>query len=116
MSYLFLRDDKQQVGPVPASGLHGELLAEMTMGALALVTLIERERSGVYDGHGHGFLVQFRIRCWMRPRNSSTSWNSVRARCTMLVSDDTARRRRRAQDTARWRSTRSPPRSPSCTS
>jgi hypothetical protein len=55
MSFLILRREEKQTGPVPASGVHAELLAELNATASALIKLIELERSGVYDGFGQGF-------------------------------------------------------------
>lgn len=59
MSVLLLRLEKTQTGPVPASGIHAELLAEISRGASALIKLVELERSGVYDGLGQDFWTGF---------------------------------------------------------
>jgi hypothetical protein len=40
--------------PIPATGIHAELLAEASEAAAALIKLIELERSGVFDGFGQG--------------------------------------------------------------
>jgi hypothetical protein len=45
MSFLILRREEKQTGPVPASGVHAELLAELNATASALIKLIELERS-----------------------------------------------------------------------
>jgi hypothetical protein len=56
MSVLLYRAEKK-TGPVPASGIHAELLAEISQGASALIKIVELERSGVYDGFGQNFWV-----------------------------------------------------------
>ncbi len=48
---------RKKTGPIPASGIHAELLADMEATATGLIALIGRERSGVYDGLGGGFWV-----------------------------------------------------------
>ena len=55
MGFTVLFREENQAGPVPASGTHAEVLAELDTSARALIRLIELERSGVYDGFGHGF-------------------------------------------------------------
>lgn len=57
MTQIFLREDRK-AGPVPATGIHAELLAEMSQAASSLIKLIELERSGTYDGFGN-FWVGF---------------------------------------------------------
>ncbi len=54
MPVLLYRAEKK-TGPVPASGIHAELLGEMQLTATALIKLLELERTGVYDGFGHNF-------------------------------------------------------------
>jgi hypothetical protein len=49
--------EQKRVGPVPASGVHAELLAELETTATWLIKLIERERCGIYDGLGQNFWV-----------------------------------------------------------
>lgn len=55
MSTIIINLPKKKVGPVPATGPHAELLAEMELTANALIKLIAREKSGFYDGFGQGF-------------------------------------------------------------
>jgi hypothetical protein len=57
-SILFYRD-QEKTSPVPASGIHAELLTEMSQAASALIKLIELERTGVYDGFGQNFWTGF---------------------------------------------------------
>jgi hypothetical protein len=46
---MLIMIQKKTVGPVPATGVHAELLADMEATANGLVALIARERTGVYD-------------------------------------------------------------------
>ena len=55
MSFMVVHHEEGQTGPVPASGIHAELLAELDVSAHALIKLVELERSGVYDGIEHRF-------------------------------------------------------------
>ena len=55
MGFTVLLREENQAGPVPASGIHAELLAELDISARALIRLIELERSGVYDRLGQHF-------------------------------------------------------------
>lgn len=57
MSTFVIQRNNRKTGPVPASGVHAELLAELEHGANALLKLVALERSGVYDGLGHNFWV-----------------------------------------------------------
>ena len=57
MSVLLYYRGEKKTGAVPASGIHAELLAEISQGANALIKIVELERSGVYDGFGQGFWV-----------------------------------------------------------
>ena len=59
MGFTVLFREENQAGPVPASGTHAEVLAELDTSARALIRLIELERSGVYDGLGQQFLDGF---------------------------------------------------------
>ncbi len=54
---MLIMIQKKTVGPVPATGVHAELLADMEATATGLIALIGRERSGIYDGLGGGFWV-----------------------------------------------------------
>jgi hypothetical protein len=54
---MLIMVQKKTVGPVPATGVHAELLAEMQETATGLITLIGLERAGTYDGLGGGFWV-----------------------------------------------------------
>jgi hypothetical protein len=47
----------KKLGPMPAVGIHAELLADMEATATGLIALIGRERTGIYDGLGGGFRV-----------------------------------------------------------
>ncbi len=53
MLFVIRRGNK---GPAPATGVHAELLAEMSQTAGGLLKLIEFERAGTYDGNGIWFL------------------------------------------------------------
>jgi hypothetical protein len=57
MSSTIILQRGKQVGPVPAIGVHAELLGEISQTASALIKLVELERSGIYDGFGHNFWV-----------------------------------------------------------
>jgi len=50
MPNTFILHVENQKAPVPASGTHAEALGELEIAAKALLKLIERERSGVFDG------------------------------------------------------------------
>ncbi len=54
---MLIMIQKKTVGPVPATGVHAELLADMEATATGLIALIGRERSGIYDGLGGDFWV-----------------------------------------------------------
>ena len=56
---VLLYRDQKKTGPVPASGRHAELLAELSQTANALIKIIELERTGVYDGFGQNFWTGF---------------------------------------------------------
>ena len=58
MGFTVLFREENQAGPVPASGTHAEVLAELDTSARALIRLIELERAGVYDGFGHSFWTE----------------------------------------------------------
>jgi hypothetical protein len=60
---MLIMVQKKTVGPVAATGIHAELLADVEATANGLIALIARERTGVYDGLGGGFWVGARIRC-----------------------------------------------------
>jgi hypothetical protein len=47
----------RKTGPVPASGTHAELLAELKTTATWLLKLIELEWSGTYDNMGQNFWI-----------------------------------------------------------
>ena len=44
-----------RTGPVAATGIHAELLAEIDLAARALIKFVALERSGEYDGLGRTF-------------------------------------------------------------
>ena len=52
MSFLILRREEKQTGPVPATGVHAELLAEIEEAAKALLKFLALERIGTYHADG----------------------------------------------------------------
>jgi hypothetical protein len=52
---IMIQHPEKKAGPVLATGVHAELLADLENTATWLIKLIERERSGTYDGFGQNF-------------------------------------------------------------
>jgi hypothetical protein len=48
---------KQQTGPIPATGKHAEILADLSQQAEVLLRFVAAERSGIYDGLGQNAWV-----------------------------------------------------------
>lgn len=55
MGTVILKASDNPVGPKPASGIHAELLEEVTIAAHRLIELVALEKSGHYDGMGENF-------------------------------------------------------------
>jgi biotin carboxylase len=47
--------ERKTTEPIPATGVHAELLEEMTQAARVLLQYIELEQAGTFDGMGERF-------------------------------------------------------------